>query len=100
MIASNAIDRLKTLLVEAPILVHPDLDKNFTLKTNASAQGLGAVFSQTQDDKRLHPVAYASRALSPQREEVCDHRVRNTCCCVGCAAFSRLLVRARGHGVY
>ena len=35
------------------------------LETDASAQGLGAVLSQYQEDQRLHPVAYASRALSP-----------------------------------
>ena len=35
------------------------------LETDASVKGLGAVLSQEQEDKRLHPIAYASRALSP-----------------------------------
>ena len=30
--------------------------------------GLGAILSQFQEDKRLHPVAYASRALSDQEK--------------------------------
>lgn len=30
-----------------------------------SAQGLGAILSQKQEDGQIHPVAYASRALSP-----------------------------------
>ena len=55
--------------MEAPILVHPDFDKPFVLETDASAQGLGALLSQVQDDKRLHPIAYASRALSPQEKK-------------------------------
>lgn len=38
------------------------------LGTDASASGLGAVLSQEQEDGRLHPVAYASRALSPQEK--------------------------------
>jgi len=34
------------------------------LHTDASGQGLVAVVEQEQDDKTLHPVAYASRTLS------------------------------------
>lgn len=33
--------------------------------TDASLHGLGAILSQEQEDWKLHPVAYASRALSP-----------------------------------
>ena len=36
------------------------------LETDASVQGLGCVLSQKQDDGKLHPAAYASRALSPR----------------------------------
>ena len=32
---------------------------------DASIQGLGAVLSQKQADRKFHPVAYTSRALSP-----------------------------------
>lgn len=38
--------------------------KNFTLETNASIKGLGAVLSQLQDDRSLHQVACASSSLS------------------------------------
>jgi len=38
------------------------------LETDASVKGLGSVLSQIQDDGKLHPVAYASRALSPQEK--------------------------------
>ena len=37
----------------------------FVLETDASIDGLGAVLSQTQEDGKLHPIAYASRALTP-----------------------------------
>ena len=59
-----AYESLKTKLVTAPLLCYPDFSKDFTLETDASRQGLGAILSQYQDDHKLHPVAYASRSIS------------------------------------
>ena len=49
-----------------PVLVYPLFDGVFTLETDASIHGLGAVLTQVQDDEQLHSIAYASRALNPQ----------------------------------
>ena len=43
----------------------PDFCEGFVLETDASIMGLGAVLSQKQNDGKLHPIAFASRALSP-----------------------------------
>ena len=59
----NAFENLKCKLVQAP--AHPNFDVDFVLETDASYQGLGAVLSQRLIDQKLHPVAFASRALSP-----------------------------------
>ena len=56
---------LKNKLVTPPVLAYPCFGKAFTLETDASILGLGAVLSQKQIDQKLHPVAYASRALNP-----------------------------------
>ena len=61
----TAFVTLKNKLVTPPVLVYPRFGEEFTLETDASILGLGAVLSQKQADGRLHPVAYASRALNP-----------------------------------
>ena len=60
----QAMTHLKDQLTNAPVLAYPSFDKPYTVETDASISGLGAVLSQVQDDKKLHPVAYASRSLT------------------------------------
>ena len=66
----QAFDSLKSELLTAPILAYPDFAGDFvaTIETDASKQGLGAILSQLQDDSKLHPLAYASRSLSPSEK--------------------------------
>ena len=59
---------LKTKLASPPVLAYPCFSKAFTLETDASIQELGAVLSQVQEDGKLRPVAYASRALNPSEK--------------------------------
>ena len=61
----TAFCQLKSLLTEAPVLVHPCFGKgeHFLFETDASGVGLGAMLSQKQGDGKHHPVAYASRSL-------------------------------------
>ena len=55
---------LKAKLTSTPVLAYPSFNKPFTVETDASINGLGAVLQQEQDDHKLHPVAYASRSLT------------------------------------
>ena len=66
--SETAFQALKTRLVTPPVLVYPCFTKNFMLETDALIQGLGAVLSEVQEDGKLHPVAYASRALNPSEK--------------------------------
>ena len=61
----RAFVMLKKKLCEAPVLAYPSFDKDFVLETDASTDGIGAVLSQRQEDSCMHPVAFASRSLSP-----------------------------------
>ena len=59
----QAREELIKALSEPPCLKLPDMGKTFILHVDASTTGLGAVLLQFDDDKKLHPVCYASRAL-------------------------------------
>ena len=57
----GAFQRLKRLLMRAPILAYPNFSRDFLLETDASGVGLGAVLSQSQGDKTIRPISFASR---------------------------------------
>jgi hypothetical protein len=59
----KAFQSLKARLTSGPVLQLPDVSQPFTLRTDASDRGLGAVLLQKKDEM-LHPVAFASRKLS------------------------------------
>jgi hypothetical protein len=66
-----AFERLKTLMCAKPVLRQPDYNKTFTLSTDASGYGIGAVLAQEglPDQRtgkpRMHPVAYYSATFTP-----------------------------------
>ena len=58
-------DMLKQRFTTAPILTFLDIDKQFSLETDASDFATGAVPSILKDDK-WHPIAYSSHSMSPE----------------------------------
>ena len=58
----KAFQDLKNAFMAAPTLTCPDFRIPFCFQTNASATGLGAVLTQTIDDKE-YVIAYGSRVL-------------------------------------
>ena len=60
---------LKSALSSDPILRAPDFSKEFTLQTDASERGVGAVLSQHEGVNEDHPVAFFSRKLLPREEK-------------------------------
>lgn len=53
---------IQNILAKFPILLLPDLSKEFLVRTDASSTGLGAVLLQ-EHDGLLHPVCFVSRKL-------------------------------------
>ena len=59
-----AFQRLKQMLVSAPLMQNPDFTRTFVSQTDASGVGVGAVLSQGEEEDR--PIAYFSRKLLPR----------------------------------
>ena len=64
----EAVDILKRKVQSVPVLVFPDFDKPFLLKTDTSKEGLGAMLSQKQGDECYHPVTFSSHSLTPSEK--------------------------------
>ena len=63
-----SFEKLKTKLTSAPVLVMPDVQKEFVVYCDASEQGLGCVLMQEG-----HVVAYASRQLRKHERNYPTH---------------------------
>ena len=64
--AAEAFGELKTRFSSAPILIFPDLTRQFIVEVDASDTGVGAVLSQwAARDQKVHPCAFFSRKLTP-----------------------------------
>lgn len=59
-----AFRQLKQRMEEPPVLLAPNMSKEFVLRTDASDNALGAVLMQ-EEKGVLHPVFYASKKLNP-----------------------------------
>lgn len=63
--AQVAFEVLKEAMINTPVLALPDFSRQFTVKTDACATGIGAVLSQEG-----HPVAYYNKALSVANQQL------------------------------
>ena len=72
--ADTTFEHLKAMCVSTPILAYPDYQLPFTLHTDSSTDGLGAVLYQKQDGK-LRVIAYASRSVSKAESNYPAHKL-------------------------
>lgn len=61
--AETTFNQLKAAITAAPVFGLPDFSQPFTLETDASGIGVGAVLSQNG-----HPIAYFSKKMSPRMQ--------------------------------
>jgi len=60
----EAFQKLKELLISAPILALPDTHKEYFMYTDASIIGLGAILLQKDSEGYYHAITYLSRGLT------------------------------------
>ena len=61
----KATETLIDIITSFKVMAYPDFDRPFTLHTDASYDGLGAVLYQHTKEGELKVIAFASRALRP-----------------------------------
>lgn len=71
----DAFMKLKECLTSPPILAYADYEKPFTLHTDASGEGLGAVLYQEQDNGTQGVISYASRGLTKSERHYPAHKL-------------------------
>ena len=69
----EAFQNLKSKLINAPILAHPDFSQSFILDVDACDQSIGGVISQVINGEE-RPVAFASRTLTKTERSYCVTR--------------------------
>jgi hypothetical protein len=60
---------LKQALISAPVLLHPDHTKPFTVYCDASKHAIGGMLSQKGREGKMHPVAFGSYCFSAAQRQ-------------------------------
>jgi len=60
----KAFEQLKMVFTSRPLLVAPDLDKEFRVEADTSNFAMGGVLSIKCEDSKWRPVAYISKSLN------------------------------------
>ena len=87
----KAFEALKLALTEAPLLTHPDWDKDFVLQTNASDLAIAAVLSQRDAEALQCALGYASRQLSDLERKYVTREKELIAVVWGCETYAKYL---------
>jgi len=69
----KAFDELKRVFTMKPVLVVPDLDKEFRVEADTSNYATGGVLSMKCSDEMWRPIAFISKSLSDMKRNYKIH---------------------------
>ena len=84
----SSFQRVKGLLLSSAVLAHYDPSRPTIVATDASSSGVGAVLLQIQDDRKRHPICYASRSLNGTEKRYAVIEKEALAATWGCEKFS------------
>lgn len=89
---NESFQKLKSLLVNPPILVHPDMNRKFIVTADASSYGVGGILSQLDDDGNERAVSYMSKKLTPAQSNYCATDLELLACITALNHFKPYLI--------
>ena len=87
----ESFTQLKSLVTSLPVLVHFDINRATVVSADASSYSIGSVLLQKVDGK-LHPVAFASRALTPTEQRYAQIEKESLALIWACEKFRNYLI--------
>ena len=80
----GAFEQLKQVFTSRPLLVAPDINKEFRVEANTSNFATGGVLSVKCEDGKWRPVAYISKFLNETEwnYEIHDKEILAVICCL------------------
>ena len=97
--ADNAWKTVKSKLTCNPILVHPDLSKEYCLIFDASSYAIGSILCQKGEDGLLHPIRYGSSILSEAQRKWSTVQKELYSLVHFCEKFENYLINTKFHAI-
>ena len=75
----QAFSKIKSLMTNPPVLMYPDLNKEFIVTCDGSTEAIGYILGQKNDQGREHVIAYGGRSLNVHEQKYSVQDIEMLC---------------------